>query len=141
MADITPIPSAVQDIGEAVRAIERETGQPSQLIVKVGDVRFLVGDLRTRQGQYGLEMDPQYLPNSVLSSPNYQSFSTIEAAVGIVRSDSHQGPFVRGNPNHGYSIVYNAESEKSSDPIVITIGRITPPLLQAGEKIDIQILK
>lgn len=60
MADSTPIYSSVLNLGEIVRAIEKESGQPAQLVVKVGGDEYLVGDLRKRKGEYRLEMQEEY---------------------------------------------------------------------------------
>ena len=40
--------SSLRDLGEQLRVIEKETGQPSRLIASVGDDKYLIGNLIRR---------------------------------------------------------------------------------------------
>lgn len=154
MADSTQIFSSLFDLGDTIRAIEKESGQPSQLVVKVGDNKFLVGDLRTRAGEYRLEMEDRYKPHGVkqelVENPHkrlagtYGSFSELRQAVKSAREqtdDFKNKPHLFGTPDHGYSVgVPGTNLGLAGGRTYIPIGRIIFPLLQDSEKVHIQKL-
>ena len=161
MADLILAPSSSLDIqdrllsspdlGDTIRAIEKATGQPSQLIIMVGGKRYLAGDWRTRRGAYILEMNKSYTPKfSTTTIPNphrelsdtYPSFDSLSQAVESAPNKSSEGPFLKGNPEREYYVgVHGVNHGRAGGQQYIRIGAITIPLLQDGETAFIKKLK
>lgn len=155
MADSAQIPLSLQDLGDAIRAIERESGQPSQLVVIVGDDKYLVGDLRKRAGEYRLEMQDEYDSNPFergkkTKNPhkrlagNYKSFDALSAVIKSLdpnsgrTNDIYESPHLIGSPDQGYSpAVQGINMGSTYGQTYNIIGKIIFPLLQDGEPISI----
>ena len=158
MADSTQIPHSLNDLGNVIRTIESESGQPSQLVVKVGDDKYLVGDLRKRVSEYRLEMQDEYNPNPFERGKKiknlhkkltgtYLSFNELKQAVEGTQSEPEIGSdnnpvYLIGSPDHGYSVaVLGMNMESAGGQTYKSIGRIIFPLLQNGEKVSVDKLK
>lgn len=147
-------------LADAVLSLERASGKPSQLVARVGDMVVLVGDLRKRAGQYGLQMKAEYrrdpydrdaplVPNACAHlAGTYDSFDAIERAVEaeseVVSTDfsrrrNHDPkPHLIGHPQTGsYSIGFRVGGEAEG---YVSVGSITPPRLQDHESISIDLL-
>ena len=144
----------LQNLGDTIRAIERGSGQPSQLVIKVGDEDYLIGDLTTRKGKYRLEMSEQYKPRGQERSVKnpylklartYPSFDDLREAVESASpktgktSDSRNRPCINGSHYNGYSVAVLG-TNFGMGQTYLPIGKIIFPLLQDGEKVDIKII-
>ncbi len=158
MSNPEQIPSSLSNLGEVLRAIERESGQPSQLVVKVGEDKYLVGDLRKRAGKYLLEMRDEY-PNpfeigKTVKNPHkklardYDSFDVLRKAVektqeqpGRVRGETEPA-YLIGSPDHGYSVAVRGINYRSGGGQTYnSVGKIIFPLLQDGEKASVDKIR
>ncbi len=61
MTEDQNVSDKLKTLAEAIREIERTSGKASQLIAMVGEDKYLVGDLRRREGRYKVEMDEEYV--------------------------------------------------------------------------------
>jgi len=160
MTDSTQIPNSLNDLGDAIKAIERESGQPSQLVAKVGADKYLVGDLTKRTGEYRLEMLDEYAPDPFereekVKNPhkgltgNYASFDALSKAVEKTQNQSGGlrrflasdviEAYLIGSPDHGYSIgVEGMNLGSAGGQTYNAIGTIIFPLLQDGEKVSVE---
>ena len=162
MSDPAQIPASLQDLGDAIRNIERESGQSSQLAVIVGDDKYLVGDLRKRAGKYLLEMDDRYkqdpFEEKTIENPHkklagsYESFDALKQAIEKTQ-ERHEGEsvfsringeavYLVGSPDHGYSpAVLDGNMGTGGGLTYKTIGRIIFPLLQDREQVSVEKIK
>lgn len=159
MTEPIQIPQSLSDLGDVIRTIEKESGQPSQLVVKVGDDKYLVGDLRKRVSEYRLEMQDEYNPDQFergkkVKNPHkklagsYKSFEALSEAVtktqeqpggvrGFFRGDV-EAVYLIGSPDNGYSVaVPGMNLGSAGGQTYNSIGRIIFPLLQDGEKVSV----
>lgn len=164
------VPTALKDLGEVIRALERETGQPAQFVVKVGNDNFLVGDLSTRRGEYRLEMVDEYscsLPHFQndeyprrIKNPHkhlvgtYTSFDQLQKAIVAAKpirtklkpvdtfDEFFNSPHLLGSCYNGYSVGIPGQNLGSAGGQCYDyIGRVIPPLLQEGEQVPIIKIK
>ncbi len=146
-------------LADTVLALERESGEPSQLVARVGETLLIVGDLRKREGEYRLEMKPDYDPNPYaqgtahVSNPclhltgEYRSFEHIELTVENARTGTNppasdhsnpRHPYLIGDPRTGsYGIGFLVGGE---DEGYVDVGRVIPPLLKERESVSIDLL-
>ncbi|MDO8642342.1 MAG: hypothetical protein Q7R76_01990 [Candidatus Woesearchaeota archaeon] len=143
-------------LADTVLALERESGEPSQLVARVGETLLIVGDLRKRDGPYVLDMKKEYNPDpynkNTLPLPNpsahlaatYNSFGDIETAVEDERTATYltsrrdQRPHLIGRPRTGsYGIGFLVGGE---DEGYVSVGRVIPPLLKERESVSIDVL-
>ncbi|MEK6844791.1 MAG: hypothetical protein AABX44_00890 [Nanoarchaeota archaeon] len=159
MTDSTQIPKSLTNLGDVIKTIERESGQPSQLVVKVGDDKYLIGDLRKRAGEYQLEMQDEYHPEQFergkkVKNPHkklagsYDSFDALDEVVKKTQKQqeaerelfrrNRESIYLIGSPDHGYSVaVPGMNLGSAGGQIYNSIGRIIFPLLQDEESISV----
>ena len=144
MVNLIQILELSSDLENIIRTIEKNSGKPSQLVVKVGDDKYLVGDLRKRVGEYYLEMKDKYKPNlfkrKTVENPHkmldgsYSSFDVLNKAV-----EKQEEVCLIGSPDHGYSVaIFGINLGCGGGQTYSSIGKIIFPLLQDGEKVSIE---
>ena len=153
MADLTQIPLLLKGLEDIIRTIERESSKPCQLVVKLGDDGYLVGDLTTRSGEYRLEMDGAYVhfvegvasdnPYKRLTG-TYGSFDQLKQAIESANPNTEktgslgsQVPVI-GLPGDNFLSGIPRLHLGHGGQMYVLMGRIVFPLLQNDEKIDIK---
>ena len=114
-------------------------------MVKVGDDKYLVGDLTKRLGGYRLEMDDEYNPDlfrreeGKVKNPYkklegyYMSFDSLSKVVKNAGETQ-----VIGSSDNGYIVAIPGVSLGSLGQTYNPIGKIIFPLLQDGEKVSVE---
>lgn len=132
--------------GRLVRSIEKITGTAAQLDITRGDVtlvaatRFIVGDLRKRQGPYQLVMYERIDHCGGVANPyveligNYKSFEELEDTLRDAGTLSLSGRFPDGSFKVVGTVVYGGEQFRAY------VGDVIHPLLAEDEMPAITML-
>jgi len=156
MAAIRKVKKILSNLEEVIRNIEKTSGQASQLLVVVGDEKYIVGDLKKRVGQYKLKIDDEYRchlgpygcplvknPFKLLAG----SYNSFEELSDVIDKSNYKNKFVenkyvdsnreqlyiKGNKYNGYSVVLFDNVSKHNH----IIGKIIYPLLHNEEPIKV----
>ena len=169
MPAVTEVPVSLEHLGEVIRKIERESEQPSQLVVHVGKSKYVVGDLRKRSGEYLLEIDDileideeykSFTSNNRkvkrIKNPHhqlegsYKSFEALQQAIERTQQQKGMQGFFRnreavyliGSLHNGWvPAVLGMNFGSAEGQGYLVIGKIIFPLLQEGEQVSLDKIK
>ena len=139
----------LEELCRTVRKLEKNSKEPSQIIIKVGEERYLIGDLRKRRGDYRIEITDRKTAgaNGNKIERKYTSFDALEKTVNSTISEA----FIRGqrkstdipihltgNPETGYAVGVEAEYKGLGGVTYKIVGKVIYPLLGKNEKVSVE---
>ena len=119
-----------ESLAAAIREIERQSGEPTQLCIMTEKLNIFIGCYKGRSGSFHLKMYEKL--NHGEDNPHldlegtYDSFNALEEAV------QKEGLHIQGTLENGYFVC--AKEGRYNVPA----GEITPPLLSDEEEILIE---